>query len=151
MNKPIIIVDTREKQPYKFKKSDSCAGMKVEKLDFGDYQVEGHPNLICIERKKSVNELYGNLGKNRKRFEAELQRMVDAGCKFRYIIIEDYYSSIFKNPFSIMKPIVVFESITALELKYGVHFIFCGNRKMAHRIARSFLIKAWNYRTKGII
>lgn len=150
---PTIIRDTREKPDHGFKfiASKNCEGMIVEKLDFGDYALKGYPEVICIERKASVLELCTNLGKERARFERELQRMVDANVRWRFVIVEDYWSSTTKRQrFSKMPPDVVFESIIALMLKYDVQFIFAGNHKQAHRIARSLLIKAYKYHLEGL-
>lgn len=146
---PTIIVDTREQEPYEFRESANCAGCESIKLDSGDYGLKGLPNLITIERKKSVEELCGNFGANRERFERELERMKPV--KFKYIVVEDYWSSIFKPHFSNMPPNVIFESIFALELKYNIHFIFAGTRSMAHNIVRSLLLRAHKYHVKGII
>lgn len=143
------MVDSREKSPYKFNKCKNCAGCETSKLDYGDYQIKGMPELIAIERKKDVIELGGNLGKKRERFERELQRMQSA--KFRFIVVEDYWSSIFRLRYSRIHPNALFESIIALELKYGVHFIFAGNRAMAHKITRSLLLRAYKYKSEGKI
>ena len=150
---PIILIDSREKKGhrYKFNRTDTCGGSEVCKLEFGDYVLKYHPNLIVIERKKSIDELCGNLGKNRDRFERELQRMVDAGCKFKYIIVEDYYSSINKPRFSKMHPKAIFSSMIALELKYGIHFIMAGSRTNAKKITKALLLKAYDYKLRGVI
>ena len=150
MNKPTILIDTREQMPYSFRASVNLEGVEVIKLDFGDYAVKDELDLITIERKKSVIELCGNIGKNRKRFERELERMQEA--KRRIVLVEDYWSSLTKKQrFTRMPPNAVFESIIALELKYGVHFILAGTRPMAQRIARSLLVKAYKYRQEGIL
>lgn len=151
---PTIVRDSREKEGhgYNFVANDKCAGMIIEKLDFGDYALKDRIDLISIERKSSVTELCGNLGRNRKRFEKELQRMVDAGVKRKYIIVEDHWSSIYnKSSYCKMPGHAMFESIIALQLKYDLHFIFAGSKKMAQRIVRSLLIKAWNYNEKEIL
>lgn len=149
MPKPKIIVDTREQKPHKFHKSKNCLGMEQKKLDFGDYTIEGLENFIIIERKQSIDELCGNIGKNRKRFEKELERM--QVCRYRFIVVEDYLSSIYRRTFSRMKPNAVFETIWAWELKYDVRFIFAGTRKMAHKIIRSLLLRAHKYKEEGKI
>lgn len=146
---PTIIVDTREQEPYEFKATEHCAGFIVEKLDCGDYGLKECPNLIVVERKKSVDELCGNFGINRERFERELERMKEV--KLKYIVVEDYWSSIFKPHFSHMPANVIFESIFALELKYNIHFIFAGTRSMAHNIVRVLLLRAYKYHVGGII
>lgn len=150
---PTIIRDTREKDDhgYKFKASTSCAGMVEEKLDFGDYAIQHHLDLIIIERKASVTELCNNIGKHRERFERELQRMVDAKVARKYIVIEDYYSSIFRQKYTKMKPSAIFESIMAFQVKYGVAFLFVGTKEMGHKVTRSLLLKAYKYRCGNLI
>jgi len=39
--KPVLIQDTREKQPWDFEGDDKFAEVKVQKLDYGDYSLEG--------------------------------------------------------------------------------------------------------------
>lgn len=146
---PTIIVDTREQEPFEFRATDRCAGSESSKLDCGDYAIKDHTELIVIERKKGVDELCGNFGANRERFERELERMKT--IRFKYVVVEDYWSSIFKPSYSRMPPNVIFESIFALELKYGIHFIFAGSRTMAHNITRSLLLRAYKYKMEGIL
>lgn len=142
---PIIIIDTREREPFKYRAGGSVAQVVHEKLDHGDYGLKGYEHLITIERKAKVDELAGNLGKHRKRFMRELERM--QSCRRRYIVVEDHWSSIFKkNRHSRMHPNAIFESIMALSVKYGVSVIFAGSRKQAHKIVRSLLLKAFKYR-----
>lgn len=142
---PIIVVDTRERDPFKYRAGKSVAGIVHEKLDHGDYSLKGYEYLITIERKAKVDELAGNLGKHRARFIRELERM--QSCRRRYIVVEDHWSSIFKTKrHSRMHPNAIFESIMALSVKYGVSVIFAGTRKQAHKIVRSLLLKAFKYR-----
>jgi ERCC4-type nuclease len=147
--KPTILVDSREKNPFKFRASASLEGTEVVKLDAGDYAIKGHEDLVCIERKQSATELAGNLGKNRARFEREMERM--QSFKFKYIIVEDHWSSILGKSIkhSRMTPRAVFESLVAFGLLYGVHYIFAGNRKQAQTITRSILTRAYRYRMGG--
>lgn len=141
---PTIVIDTRERDPFNYKRGKSVAGVVVEKLDHGDYSIKGYEHLISIERKASVDELSGNLGKNRARFMREMERMQSA--RRGYIVVEDHWSSIFKRGYSRMHPNALFESIMALSVKYGVSVIFAGTRKQAHKITRSLLLKAFKYR-----
>lgn len=143
---PTILIDSREQNPYSFRASANCAGAEITKLSHGDYQIMNHPELISIERKASIDELSTNLGKHRERFERELEKMQES--KHRYVIIESHWSSIYRPQFSKMSPNVIFGSIMALEIKYHVHFIFAGSRKMAHRITRDLLLKAYFYGMK---
>lgn len=149
--KPTLLVDSREKEPFKFRASSNLEGTEVAKLDAGDYAVKGHEDLICIERKKSATELAGNFGRNRDRFAREFERM--QVCQFKYVVVEDHWSSVLGKSIrhSKMPSKAVFESIIAFGLMYGVHFIFAGNREQAQKITRSLLIRAYRYRMDGEI
>lgn len=139
--KPLIVVDTREQAPYKFRADRSCAGSVVKKLDYGDYQIDGHPELVVVERKKSIDELCGNIGKHRERFERELQRM--QSCRWRFVVIEDSWFSIQDPDFSRMNYHAILATIVAFELRYGVNFVFANTRKWARRITKQILLKAY--------
>lgn len=144
-NRPTIIIDTREQEPYRFRASATVEAVVHEKLDHGDYSIKGYEHLISIERKKSVDEIAANLGRHRERFKSELERMQKSAR--RYIVIEDHWSSIHnKKRFSKVHPNAIFESIIAMAMKYNVHVYFAGSRKNAHRIVRSLLLRAWKYR-----
>jgi ERCC4-type nuclease len=115
-------------------------------LDHGDYQIEGLPNLITIERKQSIDELCKNLGKHRARFERELQRM--QVCKYKYVVIEDSWYSMQDPDFSKLHYHAILGSIITFMIRYGVHFIFANNRKWAHRITKKLLMKAYEQHQK---
>jgi len=59
-SKPILIIDTREKQPWCFDDDDDFQEIIHRKLDYGDYSIEGLEDRIFIERKSSANELLSN-------------------------------------------------------------------------------------------
>lgn len=146
---PTIIRDTREKpnHGFVFNKSSNCAGTVVEKLEVGDYAIREHLNFVVVERKANITELCSNLGRNRMRFEAELQKMVDFGIKRKYIVITDEWSSIFaKNRFTRMVPNAIFESIISLMTRFDVQFLFVGkSRAMGQKVTRSLLIKSYKH------
>ena len=79
----IIIQDTREQIPWDF---SFYYTQIVEKLDTGDYTVKGYENEFVVERKKSVGEISTNLGKEVKRFVAELKRMEK--FKYKHLVCE---------------------------------------------------------------
>ena len=142
---PIIIIDTREQKPYKYRVGKSVGGVVHETLKPGDYSLKGYEHLIIIERKAKMDELARDLGKNRARFIRKLELMQSS--RRRYLVIEDHWTSIFNpNRHSQMHPNAVFESIIALSIKYGVSVIFAGSRKQGHKIVRSLLLKAFKYR-----
>lgn len=75
-----IITDTREQQNSHILKALDDMGIKHEerKLHFGDYSFRLDSGedftLSCIvERKASINEVWGNITTDRQRFEKEIQ------------------------------------------------------------------------------
>ena len=85
-----VIKDTREQDGYTFEaftgRYTSCKGMIVEKLDTGDYSLEGLEDRLCIERKGRISELAINLGKDKARFMREIERMKE--FEFRFLVLE---------------------------------------------------------------
>jgi DNA excision repair protein ERCC-4 len=133
-----ILTDTREQLPYLFEKypvKNEPAALAV-----GDYSLAGFQDRIAIER-KSLNDLIGCLtGSNRTRFEKELAR---AGSFERFaVIIESDIQDISAGRYtSNMKPHAALQSITAFFIRYGIPFLFCGNRDGAEYITYSILQK----------
>jgi len=83
-----FVVDTREQTPYCFSGSDI-----VQKLDTGDYSIEGYEEIICIER-KSLNDFISSVLPTRGwlRFQKELWRMqeMEQVC----IVVEGQWSDL---------------------------------------------------------
>ncbi len=119
----VLVIDTREQAPYKPGGVPSI----TNKLDYGDYSIKGFENQVSIER-KSLEDFYRSIGKDRKRFKHMLERMQEA--EFKGLLIEAYedevlepelsYSSIHSNS--------VYSTITSLEVKYNLH-VYMGSRK----------------------
>lgn len=101
-----VIVDNREKKPYKFPGLD----VRYDTLDVGDYTYEGFEHVFAVER-KSLDDLASSVGTDRERFENEIQRAQDLE-EFAVVIeaprsaVEDYagtghspnyYSNIYPN------------------------------------------------------
>lgn len=74
-----VLVDTREKKNAHVLKQFDALGIRheIKKLDFADYSfmVQGRDfSLSCVvERKGSINELYGNFTSDRDRIEKEFR------------------------------------------------------------------------------
>ncbi len=64
-----IIIDTREKKPYSFYGQDVIR----DTLETGDYTISGYQDSFAVER-KTLDDLANSLGKDRNRFEREIQR-----------------------------------------------------------------------------
>ena len=73
-----VIKDTREQDGWIFAPYDRCEGMEVDTLHTGDYTLKGFEDIVCVERKASVSEIATNLGKKKKAFYNEMERMGDS-------------------------------------------------------------------------
>lgn len=138
-----IIVDTREQKPWDF--NDNFNITKA-KLDTGDYSVEGLEDILCIERKSSVNEVSNNI--TEKRFKDVLDRM--AGYPHAHILFEFDLYDILQFPHNSgippklwknlrITPLYLLKYITEINTVYGIHTHFCGNRTNAQSLAISIM------------
>ena len=133
-----ILTDTREQKPYTFKKYP----VQTERatLAAGDYSLAGFQARVAVER-KSLDDLIGCLtGKDRERFEKELAR---AGSYERFAVVSesDTQDVSAGHYTSNMEPHAALQSITAFYIRYGIPFLFCGNRDSAEYVTYSILQK----------
>ena len=137
-----IIIDTKEKQPWNF----TIAGFRQKSahLDTGDYTIQGFEKSFFLERKKSPSELCINLGKERVRFEAELERA--RSFRFKYLICEFTQEQLYNYPTNAkipwrlkrqirLKGHYATKTILALCEKYNIELVFCQNRATAEQKA----------------
>ena len=70
----LIVQDSREQAPYAFR-APRYEGVMVEvgPLQIGDYSLHGLQDKVAAERKE-LSDLVQCLGRERERFERELQR-----------------------------------------------------------------------------
>jgi len=137
-----IIIDTREQTPWEFEHYTTAN----HKLDTGDYSIQGLEHLFTIERKKSVSEIANNI--TEPRFKDVLQRLQQFQHKF--ILLEftlnnvlDYPvgSTVPKKMWNTMKITgkYILKHLTEINIKYGIHTIYCGNRDNAEEVALSIM------------
>ena len=139
---PIIIVDSREKTPHKFKTTDTCEGYRIEKLDTGDYSLAGLEEYVIIERKNSIDELVTCFGTDRRRFMDELDRLEEV--PHRFIIVEDSIETVFgRKRFSRMNPKCFLSNVFSVVVKRGIPVFFCATRQEAHVTIKWLLYKAY--------
>ena len=157
--KPVILVDSREKLPWDWEPDDAFESIEHCKLDAGDYSIKGLEHIIAIERKASVDELFINFTRDKDRIKAEFERLKDH--KFKVMMLEfsredamnpaKYYIN--KRGINKQHPkmpvAVVMEGLNRLLLEYGVHIIFGGSRAQA--MTRGILLKAYELHGKGLL
>jgi hypothetical protein len=133
-----IIVDSREQAPFAFSHA-KYAGTVVEAgtLDTGDYSLAGLVDRVAVER-KSLPDLVVCLGRERERFERELQRAaaLDSFC----VVIEAAWGELAGGKYrSQMNPHSACQSVLAFACRYRVPFLFAGSRAGAEYACWGFL------------
>ena len=162
-----VIQDTREQEGWFFTPYDRCEGMEIGTLQTGDYTLKGYEEVVCVERKASPSEIAQNLGKKKKTFYNEIERMRD--FPFRYIILEFSASDLIDYPLSLLDdrdkelwtryslgeiPLPKFKrfqvvkgtritgkyllkALLEIGIKYEVQILFADNKKNAFTICNS--------------
>ena len=136
--KPLIWRDTREQKGWKLE------GYPVESkgLSVGDYQI-ADSDLLVIERKGAVSELWKDLVLKRKKFFKKTENM----CIFQrsVIICEFSYADFLKKPVFFkqnISPFFVMKSMWELYIKYNVPTFCFDNKELAESFAKSLIKRA---------
>lgn len=137
------IFDTREKRNEHIKAYFDKHGIEYEirKLDVGDYQIEGKPQ-ISVDRKINLQELSKNLmnAKDHSRFWKEVRRAREQKIKLFVLVehggkiksIEDV--ALWQDKYSGVSGRALMNEIYRVHISYGVEFIFCDKRSTAKKI-----------------
>ena len=136
-----IWIDSREKKCDHIKAYFDKHGIEYEirKLDEGDYQIDGQPN-ITVDRKRDMSEMYNCVVNDKSRFYKEVRRCNDKGIKL-YILIE-HSSQIktledvpkWKSKYGTISSREIMERLYRLHISYGVEILFCSKRQTAQKI-----------------
>jgi len=135
INQFTVLIDSREKHPLEFD-SDYILNTKIIKLSTGDYTIENLEDILCIERKNSINEFYSSCSE--ARFERELERMKT--YKYRFLVLECSLAEVFDVPYSLglrpkqtemckLKPKYLLMRISEIQVNHGVHVVFAETRE----------------------
>ncbi len=146
---PIIIVDTREQKPYKFR------GMDIERkgLATGDYSLKGHESKITVER-KSHDDAWNSARGSRKRFVRCLQRL--AVMPHPAIVIECSLEELAIPPEIVRRKTrgdtrlqgaveTVVGSFISWAQQYRIPVFFGHNRQYSERLVVRFLMSYWKH------
>lgn len=148
--KPIVLVDTREQQPFPLYMNHPnwVGGEQRVALKTGDYSIEGMENLICLER-KSLADLVACTVTYRRRFLASCERL--ARFPWKAILVEATLEDI-KGGFGLfdipskVHPNAVCGTLDAIEAKFGIPIIYTSTvRDIATERAASWLSKHFTY------
>jgi len=129
-----VVIDTREQLPWSFPMSTTTGT-----LEAGDYSISGCENLIAVER-KSLDDLVGCCGRERERFQRELNRL--RGYQSKAVIVEAGWRDLEAGEW---RSQVSSKSVVASVLSWmtdGIPFILAGDRKQAEVYAARFLFLA---------
>ncbi|MBD3335256.1 MAG: hypothetical protein GF355_07040 [Candidatus Eisenbacteria bacterium] len=133
----LFVIDSREQRPYRLEPS------KVAALPTGDYSIAGFEDRIAVERKTKA-DLYVCIGRERQRFERELERL--AGFDFAAIVIECSLPDFLRPPApSLVHPRAAIGSLLSWAVRHGVHAIFAGDRRHGAAVTKKILEKARKY------
>lgn len=144
--KPVVIIDTREQDPFHFGAHENWVHSTVRgTLATGDYSCQGMEDVMCMER-KSLNDMVGTLMHHRERFFRQCERM--ASMQHKCILVEASYEDL-KSPYKfagaedvMAHPNGVCGSLDAVEARYGIPVIYTSRIKaLAEEKAASWLSK----------
>jgi DNA excision repair protein ERCC-4 len=86
-SKVVALVDTREQTPLDL----SPLSVESTTLPTGDYSVKGLESVVAVER-KSLDDLLGCVGRERERFDREVQRLL--AYPVRVLVVESTWGEI---------------------------------------------------------
>ncbi len=134
-----IVVDTREKKPYRF------SGAIKKPLKVGDYSIEGYEDKVAIERKSLQDWVQCCIGKNRERLEREIER--SKSLNFFAIIIESDVESIWKaRLWSKIPRSAIINTAIAWQVKHDIPIIFVSRRSDGKRAVETLLKSYLKYK-----
>ena len=146
--KPTVLIDTREKLPLDFTNHSNWIDKAIwQKLDAGDYSVQGMEHLLVLER-KSLTDLITTLMQNRVTFFKSCERL--AQYRWRALLVEASYEDI-KSVYdedlcTLAHPNAVSGSLDAVEAKFNIPVIYTSRyRPLAEEKAASWLSKHFTY------
>lgn len=143
----VIIADTRQQKDLHITAYFDRNGIawKREKVEAGDYQIEGDFKTI-VDTKKDILEICGNLTRSseHERVKREVQRAKELGCeRFVFLVadpqirfVDEVYT--WKRPMNWktkkyrtqVQPATLQKIMQTFAERYGVEFIFCSKLQM---------------------
>ena len=135
-----IIIDTREQEPLIFA-DPLVTETYTTKLEVADYAAEfknGYCPPVVFER-KSINDLFGTLGKGYERFKRELEAAKELGLQVIIIVEGTLFDVLMGIPHSQRDGSSVVKQLFSIWIRYNVYPVFCSNRvEMAQYIVHFY-------------
>lgn len=91
----MVIVDTREKKNQFILDYFDKHGIeyKIQKLEVGDYQIEGSPHFV-IDRKADIQELVKNIVHDHERLSKEIDKAIKGNIQLVFLIEDEEVKSL---------------------------------------------------------
>ena len=129
------ICDTREQTPLDLSPLRSESGT----LTTGDYSVRGLEHVVAVER-KSLPDLLGCIGRDRERFDREVQRLL--AYPTRALVVESTWAEIEAGNWrSKVTPAAAMGSLLGW-IAQGLPVVMCGDHERAGRYVGRLLFIA---------
>lgn len=133
-----ILIDTREQCPFTFEHAKYAETVtELSTVDCDDYSLAGLTDRVAVER-KSLPDLVACLGRERERFERELQRA--AALDAFVVVVEASWSELAGGQYrSQLNPHSACQSVLAFTARHRIPFLFAGSRAGAEYACHGFL------------
>lgn len=142
--KPVVILDTREQNPFSFERFRGWfAGVEKKPLKVGDYSIAGLENICTVER-KDLPDLVHSFTAERHVFIDRLRQM--ASYPQRLLVITAAVSQV-KSPYSHSKasPNKITQSLIAALAGLRVPFLCVETHELGEEIVASYLYQVFLY------
>lgn len=133
----MVVVDTREQQPYAFDPSRVTTVRRA--LPAGDYSLEGYEVSVAAER-KSLEDYVASVVGARDRFARELRALGEYDCAC--VVVEATLDDVLAHRYrSGAHPTAVLGATLSIIVDHGVPVFFCGDRQLACRFVEGLLCR----------
>ncbi len=137
MEPVVVVIDTREQEPYEFDPGRVTSVRRA--LPAGDYSLAGHETALAIER-KSIEDFVASAVLERERFGRVLRALAgyDLGCVVVEATVEDVLAHRYRSG---THPHAVFGATLSIIVDHDVPVFFCGDRQIACRFVEGLLLR----------
>ena len=135
--RPVIVVDTREQEPYGFHPERAAVVRRA--LPAGDYSLEGLESRVAVER-KTLDDLVRTVIRERERFRRELLML--SGYEASCVVVEAGLSDVLAKRYRAgAHPSSVLGAVVSIILDHKVPLFFCGDRRCARQFTEAYLLR----------